>query len=171
MKQNIKKYWWIPLLVLLIAAARTWVFLPFIHLKQQQVILVQKEQELIPVLDGNTQLEEMISKLEKIRKVKALYSKSTDLNGLLNDIVSPDRSLYQYVNYKLDIGQRYPTEAGLICPISLDLESSFNYIGDYLEYLESMYLPWWVRTIQISPTKNEFDRIRVRMSGNVLINE
>jgi hypothetical protein len=169
MKRQLKHYWWAPVAMAWLIAMKIWVFDAFIVLKQQQALLVQKEQDVVPYVEQSLLIEETIDKLKKVKQVKQLYERSDEINGLLNDIIAPNRFLQEHVTYQLDLGKQYQTELGIICPIQLDLESSFNYIGDYLEYVESIYLPWWVRSIQIRPAKYEFDRIRVQLTGNILL--
>jgi hypothetical protein len=167
--QSILKYWWIPIFTLWIYVARVWVFLPYIELKQQQALLINKERELIPSLEENIAIEETIHKLEKVRQVKHLYTQPKEFNKLINDIVAPDRTLMPNLSYQLELGQQYTSRMGTICPLTLEMEASFNYLGDYLEYLEAMYIPWRVRTVQITPAKYEFDRIHVQLSCNILL--
>ncbi len=165
----IARTWWVPFMAMWLVAAKIWVFNDFIHLKQAQATLIEKERELVPIMEKSRRVEEKIHKLRKVQHIRELIEHKNELNQLLNEIIEPDTSLHQYINYRLKLGRQYQTNAGLICPISLKVESSFNYLADYLTNLESGGLPLWVRKIQFSPAKYEYDHVMLYLSGSILL--
>lgn len=168
-KFNIKKQWWIILIILWLLFIKYSIYDPSAELNAQKKLLMENEKTILPVLERCSTIEEKLEKLKKVKEIKTLYQKSNELNQLLEKIITPVPKTESEIKYNYKSGNNFVYNDQVYCPIQLEIESSFNFIGDYLEYLESLYLPISISDIKISPSKNEFDIITIQLAGNILL--
>jgi len=170
-KTHFKKYWWAIIAAIWLVSVKILVVNPVIELKRQKQLLISKEKEIIPKIEECTKSEDLNEKFKKVRKAQTLHQNASELNKLLNEIISPRSFEESDMKCHYDLGQKSEHDTEIHYPINLEIESSFHSIGDYLEYMEASYLPVLIDEMTISPSKYEFDKIKIQLAGNLYLSK
>lgn len=160
---SLKFYWYGIIVILLIVKFA--IYDSYHEMKQQQIELLEYEKQLSSRFKTVSNMKDIVQNLEKVKKIRTLYSDETELNKMIEDIICHPVSNSYEMKYNLKLGTKVENSSLIQYPFKLEVQASFNSIGDYLEYLESINIPLVITKIMMAPTASEFDRIKMQLVG------
>ena len=92
-----------------------------------------------------------------------------ELSKEVKNLICPDSYEKKDMKYDLELGDIVRTQSSIQYPFTLEVESSYNYVGDYMEYLESITIPLSIDNFMILPTNHEFDVIKAQFTGTIYL--
>ena len=152
------------IVLIIVVFVNEYIFNPVQEMNQLKKLLLEREQQLSTVFKKQSAVKNIIENLKSIKRATTLSSDKKGLNNLFEEIVS---SNLLEINFNF---LNQSTKARFVeYPFNINIKSQFNRVGDYLEYLESVYPPVLLNSITIIPTADEFDLLNIKLAGAIYL--
>jgi len=159
-----KFIFWSIIVIVLVIYGKFMFLNPYLELAQLKDKLSEQEKQIVKNFKNHNNITNLIANLNVIRQLEDYNSDDKGADEVFQKMISP-----KYSKVNLNIYSEHKLMHYIEYPIHVEMKSSFNNIGDYLEHLESLYPPILIQSITLTPSIEEFEFLSLQLTGKIYL--